>query len=156
MSRLAFDQVVPPDVAPVHHRHLVIGPSHHDHMLDARRLNNREVGVGLERDNFPAAPCAILGNDDPAVRVENSARQRFGGKPAKHHQVDQAEPGARKHCDREFGDHSHVDRNAIALLEPEALQPVGEPAYFGVEIRISEAAGISWLTHPVVGDLIAM
>ena len=46
---LVVDQLVPPLVAPLLHRHLVAGPAQDDGVLHSRRLGQRLVGVPLQR-----------------------------------------------------------------------------------------------------------
>ena len=75
--RLAFHQVVPPDVPAVHH--LVIGaagPVHHHHLLDAGRAVQRVVGVLLERYDAAATVAAVGGDQQPRLRVVDPVAQR--------------------------------------------------------------------------------
>ncbi|OPY03798.1 MAG: hypothetical protein A4E61_01036 [Syntrophorhabdus sp. PtaB.Bin184] len=52
--------------------------------------------------------------------------------------MDHAYPGAGKHGDDELGDHGKIDRSDIALFEAEALEDVGEPVHFPVQIPVGE------------------
>jgi hypothetical protein len=51
-----------------------------------------------------------------------------GREAAEDHRVDGADAGAGEHRDRRLGDHRQVDRDAVALLDPEPLEHVGELA----------------------------
>jgi hypothetical protein len=46
--------------------------------------------------------------------------------------------GAGEHRDGGFGDHRHVNRNAIALVDALALEYVGKFAYFLVQLGVSD------------------
>ena len=53
-----------------------------------------------------------------------------------------------------FGDHRHVDRDAVARLDAELLQHVGELADFAVQILVAQHAGVARLAFPDDGGLV--
>src|SRR5258708_30257043 len=55
--------LVVPDVASGLHVDLAAGTAHHDHVIDAARLGDGGIGVGLQR-NLAAAAQALVGGDD--------------------------------------------------------------------------------------------
>ena len=55
----------------------------------------------------------------------------------------------------QLGDHRHVDRDPVALLDAELAQRVGRPADLGQEIAIGDRPRVARLADPVVGDLVA-
>ncbi len=154
--RLTVDQVVPPDVTPLHHLHAVIGASHDDRVGDVRGRSSASSVFTFSGTTLPPrhAPSWVITTRQSESRIRD--RQGVGGEPAEHDRVDQAEPGAGQHGDRQLRDHPHVDGDPIALAQTEALEPVGEPAHLGGEVGVGDGASVAGLTHPVVGNLVAM
>ena len=77
-------------------------------------------------------------------------------KAAEHDRVRRADAGAREHRDRQLRDHRHVDVDAVALLDPERLERVGEALHLVEQLGIGDGAGVARLALPVVRDLVAL
>jgi hypothetical protein len=69
--------------------------------------------------------------------------------------VHRADPRAREHRDRQLGDHRHVERHAVALLDPERLQPVGGFHDLVEQLRVRDRRAFTdGLSLEEVGDLV--
>src|SRR5438552_12104638 len=65
-----------------------------------------------------------------------------------------SQPGARKHGNRQFGDHRHVQGDAVSRANAKAFKDVGELADLAVQILIAEHAAIARFSFPDDGGLI--
>ena len=63
---------------------------------------------------------------------------RFRREAGEDHRMRGADPGTGQHGDRQFRDHRHVDRDHVALPDPQALQDVGKLADFGVQLAVGQ------------------
>ena len=120
---------------------------HHD-MFDRRRAGHRIVGVSLQRDDVTPPPSTVRGDEDFRLRVVDAVAQRLGGEPAEDHGVGSPNAGTGQHSDRQFGDHRQVDRDAIAPLDPQAFQDVGELADLPQQIAVGQYTFVAGLTLP--------
>ena len=66
-------------------------------------------------------------DDGGGAGIVDARRELVRGEAAEHHRVHGAQPRARQHRDDGFGDHRHVDHDAVALADAEAAQRTGEP-----------------------------
>ncbi len=149
-------QVVPPVVPALDHGRVGVAPVHDDHVLDRRAVTGQGgVDVGLERRRLATAVARVGGDDQPRAGVGAPVDDRVGREAAEDHRVGRPDAGAGEHGDRELGDHRHVDGDAVALLQPEPLQHVGEPLHIGQEFGVGDRAGVAGFALPVVGDLVA-
>src|SRR4029078_2510817 len=78
-----------------------------------------------------------------------------GGDATKDDSVRRPDPGAGEHRDRELGDHRHVDRDPVALADPQLAERVRRLLALPQECGVGYRPGIAWLADPVVGDLVA-
>ena len=93
--------------------------------------------VGHDPPRFEAAG----GRDDRFRRgVVDPDRQFVGGEPAEHDGMDGAQPCNRKHGDRRFGDHRHIDDHPVALADAAGLQDAGEGRHGVAQFAIGEFA----------------
>src|SRR5690606_19091947 len=76
----------------------------------------RIVHHGLEQVGFAPAVSAVGGDEQLGLGVDDAIAQRFGREAAKDDGVDRADAGAGEHGNGRFGDHGHIDDDAIALL----------------------------------------
>jgi hypothetical protein len=76
--------------------------------MATRRVVQRLVHIGFERNFFAAAQAFVCGDDDAAVAIGDPARQRLGAEPGKDDRMDRADPGAGQHGDGGFGHHGQV------------------------------------------------
>jgi hypothetical protein len=116
---LLGDELVVPTVPAGREPVLVAAPPHGDHVLDRRALQERVVGVRLERDDLTPAPRAVGGDQDLGLRVVDPVTQRLRAEPTEHDRMRGPDPGAREHRDRELGDHAKVDVDPVTLADPQ-------------------------------------
>ena len=152
---LAFHQVVPPDVAAVHH--LVVGgagaPEHH-HLLDAGRSVQRVVGVLLEGNDAAASPAPVGGDQQLRLRVVDPVAQGLGAEPPEHHAVGRPDAGAGQHGDGKLGGHGQIDGHPVALPDAQALEPIGELADLAQQVAIGVHLPVPRLALPDDGRLV--
>ncbi len=89
---------------------------------------DRLVGVFLQRNRLAAAQALVGGDDEGRFAVDDAAGQRVRREAAEDDRMDRADARAGEHRIGRFGDHRHVDGDAVALLDAVLLQHVGEPA----------------------------
>ena len=78
----------------------------------------------------------------------NAIDQRIGRKSAENHGMRRADAGAGQHGDRQLGRHAHVDRDAVAFLDPKRLQHVGELLHFAMQLLVGQRADFAGLALP--------
>ena len=122
---LRGNQLVPPHVASLAHLDLVADALEHQHFLDRRALLQRVIDILLELDNLPATPSAVGGDTDFRFGVVDPIGQRLRREAAEDHRMNRADSRARQHRDRRLRHQRHVDRDAVAVLDAEALERVG-------------------------------
>ena len=66
-----------------------------------------------------------------------------------------ANSGARQHRHRKFGNHRHVNGDAVALLKAKALQNIGELLDLFQKIGIGDGALVAGFAFPVIGNAVA-
>ena len=82
--------------------------------------------------------------------------QRLGAEPAEHDRVNRADARAGEHDDGQFGNHRQINRDAVAFLDAERFQHVGELADLLVQLRVGEFYDVVFrLALPEEGDLVA-
>ena len=108
-------QLVPPEIAARLHVDRLIAAVEDDALLDRRRLVEGRIDVLLERHDLAAPPAAVGGDDELGLGVVVAVGDGVGGEAAEDDRVRRADAGTGEHGDRRFGDHRHVDRDAIAL-----------------------------------------
>ena len=69
--------------------------------------------------------------------------------------MDGADARAGQQRDGELRRHAHVDGDAIAFLDAEAFERVGEVLHLGVQLGVSQAANLARLALPDDGGLVA-
>ena len=126
----------------------------HD-VLNRGHVGDRFVGDLLERNDLPAAVPSIGGDEEARLHVVHAIAQRLGAEAAEHHAVDGADSGAGEHGDHELGNQRQVDPDAIAFLDPEPLQDVGERRDLTIQIEIGERAAVARFAFPDERGLVA-
>jgi hypothetical protein len=132
---------VVPMVAALAHPDLVAEMADDDHAGDRAALVQSGVDIGLQRDQFAAAPAAVGGDHEAARAILDAAVQRLGREAAEDDAVDGADPRAGEHRHRRLRDHRHVDGDAVALAGAERLQAVRHPHHLGMQRAIGDGAG---------------
>ena len=81
-------------------------------------------------------------------RVVDAVGDGVGGESAEDDGVDGADARAGEQGDGQLGRHAHVDGDAVAFLDAERLEGVGEFLHFGVQFGVGEAANFAGLAFP--------
>ena len=76
------------------------------------------------------------------------------GESAEDDRVHRTDARAGQQRNREFGTHSHVDGDAIAAFDSEALQHIRKPLHLLVQFAISQPADLTRLALPEQRDLV--
>ena len=95
-------------------------------------------GTTLPRRQPPSAVMTSLALASLLRSATASAREA-----AEDDRVRRADAGAGEHGDRHLGHHRHVDRDAVARLDAERLQDVGELAHLAVQLLVASASRVS-------------
>ena len=151
----AGDEVVVPVVPTVDHLDIGVASVDDDDGLHRRGLAHRSVDIGFQRRGCTPPITSVGSDDDVRLGVVDSIDDRVGREATEDDRVGRADPRAGQHGDGQLGDHRHVDGDAVALLDPEALQGVREPAHLVEQILVGDRAGVAGLTFPVERDLVA-
>ncbi len=106
-------------------------PAHHDTGLDGLSHTLRSARHSLIRVGFHGnrlgSPKGSIGRDQSfAVRIHDPVGQGFSGKSPEDHRMHRPDSGAGKHGHRRFGNHGHVNRYPVALLDAPTFQDVGK------------------------------
>ena len=112
----------------------------------------RLVGGGLEREHLTAPVPAVGGDQHLRLGVVDAVAERLAGEPAEHDAVSGADPRAREHRDRRFGDHRQVDVDPVALLDAQPLEDVREAAHLVEQVLVGDRPGVAGFTLPVERD----
>ena len=99
------------------HGQSAAGAAQHDDVLNGRRFQHRFIDGFLKLDGAPAAVAAIGGDDHLGLAVVDAVHKGRGAEAAEHNGVRGTNARASQHRDRQFGNHGHVDRHAVAGLD---------------------------------------
>ena len=125
-------------VAAVHEWHRLVEAAIDDDDL-LRRMRgeaNRFIDQMLVGNRLAAAHSAVGGDHDFRLRIVDARGKARGSETAEHNGMNGADPHAREHCERSFGDHRHVDKHAVAAAHALAFQRGREAVHLGVELRV--------------------
>ncbi len=138
--RLLRDELVQPQVARRRERDVAAGPLVDDHVANALAAAHAERFIDDHLQRQMLAPTRLLvgGDDRNGAGVDDPLLQRLGREAAEDDRMRGADPCAGLHRDDAFDRHRDVDEDAVALLDPERLQAVGEPADAVVEVAIGD------------------
>ena len=151
------DGVVPPDVDVVVPLDVLAGAAYDQHLVDDVRLRARLVHRRFQRRGCPAAVAAVGGDHDPRLAVLEPGGQGVGGEAPEDHRVGCADARARQHRHDGLGDHRHVDRDPVALLDAEVGQGVGGLGDLVLELGVGDVPRVALgLADPVEGDLVTL
>ncbi len=134
-----LDQIVIPEIA-IAHRDVATGRADDNDFFQPRRVVARRIDIGLERDLLAAAPAFVGGDHQSRSAILDPPGERFGREAAEHHRMDRPDPRAGQDRHRGFGDHRHIDGDAVALGHALGLQRIGEAADVAVQLAIGDAA----------------
>ena len=134
----ALERLVHPHVAARRPADFAAGSLDHQHVLDARRLLQRLVDVGLQRHLAAAAQAFVGGDDNVRLCVLDAPSDRVGREAAEHHRVDGADTGAGEDRIGRLGDHRHVDGDAVAFADAVPIEHVGELVHLLVQLGVGD------------------
>jgi len=124
-------------------------------MIDGVAGMHGFVDGALERDFVAATIAGVLGDDGDAAAVVDAIGDGVGGESAEDDGVNGSDARAGEDGDGEFRRHAHVDGDAVALLDAEGLEGIGEALDFDVHFSVSEATNFPGLAFPDNGGLVA-
>ena len=140
--------VMPPEVPGRSHVHRLTRSLVYDDAFYGRRAGQRLIGILLQRHHRASAIGAVGSNQDAGLGIIDSIAKCFCAEAAKHDIVSYTDTGASQHGDRQFRNHPHVDRRAIAFLDSERLQNIGEAADLVMQHLIADGPNIARLAFP--------
>ena len=155
---LIADDVVPPDVARRVHVDIAAGALVDDDVLDGVAAAHGEglVDRRLERNLAAAAHLAVGRDDGHSARVHDPLLQALGGEAAEHHRVGGADAGAGLHRHHRLDAHGQVDDDAVAGLDAERLQAVGELTDAVIELLVGDLGDRAVVGLEDDGDLVGL
>ena len=112
----------------------------HDDLLIAERLGQRLVGIVLELDLSAAAQSLVGGDDKLRLAIGNAADKRVRREAAEHHGVNGPDARAGQHGKGRFRDHRQIDGDAVAALDAQRLEHIGEDIHLAVKLAIGDVA----------------
>src|SRR5690606_24808508 len=129
------------------------------HLFDVRaRLfgyRNGLVGVLLEGDRPAAAQALIRCDDEVRLAVHDASCKRIRGEAAENDGMNCTDASTGEHRHGCFGDHRHVDGDAVTLLDAAGLQHVRKLADVGIKLTVGDyAVFLRVVTLPDDSDLI--
>ena len=147
---------MPPLVAALDHRHVLLGALHHQHRVHsgAGTIGQGSIDGWLQRNRLVFTETAIGGDDSLYIAINQSIPQRLGREPAEHHGMGCPNTGTREHRDRRFRDHRHIKRHQVPLTKAHGLQGIGGLTDLGVQFSIGEPTHITRLSLPDQGCFI--
>ena len=130
LTAMVLEQLVDEEIATRHERRLggilpgIALPDQDlgDVLTQFLRGPHRDVGIRLVIDQRAVAPVAVHRDQQPAARILNARPARLAAEPAEHLRVDDAQPRARQHGDRQLRDHRHVQGDPVTGLEAQAAE----------------------------------
>ena len=121
---------------------LAAGAAHHEALLDRGAVLQRGIDIGLQRHLLAAAQALVRGDDDVGIAILDAAGQAVGREAAEHHRMDRADARAGQHGVGRFGDHRHVDGDAVAALDAERLQHIRHAADLLVRLAVGDVLAL--------------
>ena len=145
---------VPPDIPAGLHDDCGSGALVDDYGLNGRAFGKSFVGDGFELYFGAAAVAAVLGEKGNAGGVVDAVDEGLRGEASEDDRVDGAYAGAGKESDGEFGGHTHIDGDPVALLDAVEFEDIGEALDLSVEFGVGDAADFAGFALPEDGDLV--
>ncbi len=145
---LRVDNIMPPHVTPLGHRHLTAGTAEHQALLHARRLGEGFV-YGLFQWQNLAASIQPIGSDHQfRGRVIVSIGDRLGTEASEDDRVNRTEPCTGEHRDGQLRSHRHVDADDVTLAYAELRERLGALSHFDLEIAVRKLPLIAGFALP--------
>jgi hypothetical protein len=132
-----------------------LGALHHQHVFDAGHGITGESLIygGFEGNHLVFAEAAIGGNHQLGFGILQPVFQGLGTEPPKHDGMGSANAGAGQHGNGRFGNHWHINADAISFFNPQLLHHIGNLAHLVVQLGIGQSAGIAQVHLPKLGRL---
>ena len=135
-------QVVPPEIAArLHVDRLIAGAADDDHFSTVGDFSRAASTFCLSGTILPAPPAAVGGDDELGLGVVVAVGDGVGAEAAEDDRMRRADAGAGQHGDGQLGDHRHVDGDAVARLDAELLEDVGELADLAMQVLVASGRG---------------
>ncbi len=155
------NRLVPPNVTVGVPLDLLAGALDNQHVLNRELLafatiSEGCIDSGLERGCFALAVPTVGGDDKLCASVVNAGAQAVSAEAAENDRVHRAQPGNRLHRDDCFGDHRHVNGNAVALADAECGQQVCCALDLFGELGIRDRAAVARLALKVERNAVAV
>ena len=119
-----------------------------DHVLDGRTMFSGLIDDLLELDLAPPAIAAVGGDDDLTSAVIDAVADGVRRKSGKDHSVRRPDAGTGEHGDGQGRDKRHIQGHAIAGLYAEALEHVGKPRDFLMQLKVRDGLDLAGLAFP--------
>ncbi len=144
-GRLVGDDVVQPEVAAGDDVDVGAGAFVDDDVFQgvAAAHGDGFIDDGFQGQVLAAADLFVGGDDGDCASVDDAFLQRFGGKAAEHYRVRSTDARAGLHGDDTFDRHRHVDHDAVALLDAEGFEAVGELAHLVVQFPVGDSGDLT-------------
>ena len=117
-------------------------------------VNQRFVGVLLQRHDGTSTIAAVRCNQHLCLRVVNPIAQRLCAEATEHNTVRGADAVTGVHRDNQLRHHAHVKADAVTFLDAELLQNIGELVDLPPHVPIGEHALVAWLSFPDNGGFV--
>ncbi len=145
VGRSVGHQFVPPKIAAGLHLDRLIAAIHDHAFLDCGRFGQRGIDVLLQRHDLAAPPAAVGRDDQLRLGVVVALGHGVGGEAGEDDRVCGPDARTSQHGDGGLGNERHVDGDAVAGLDAELLEGVGELADFAVQVLVAQHARIARL-----------
>ncbi|GBD17695.1 hypothetical protein HRbin27_00180 [bacterium HR27] len=137
-------EIVPPQITLRPHRRLGRTPAEDDDALDARHAaRQRLIDDVLEPDLTPAAPGNVGGKDRARTSHAEPVSECASAEPGEHHDVDGADTRRCEHESDRFRAGRHVDADAVATLDAQAVECGSDTPDETPELRVRVGAALA-------------
>ena len=129
-------QIVIPMIAADFHRHFMSHAFDNDHVLHGRTAFDRFIHRSFQLDDLPVLKSAVAGDDQLRLAVIDAALKRVHAEAAEDDRMNRADLGASQHRKSNFGNASHIDRDAVAFIDAHGFDDICHAADFAVEQEV--------------------
>ena len=151
-----FLQIMPPMVAPCFHVDGFFCSLNDQDIFDAGGMviGDRRINLILEGHCFIFAEPPIGSNHQFGFGIFEATAESFGTKPPKDHSVGRTNPRTGEEGNDGFGDHWHINSDAIAFFDPQFFHGVGELTNLMVQLGVGEGTRVTGFPFPDEGGFI--
>ncbi|MPL84631.1 hypothetical protein SDC9_30596 [bioreactor metagenome] len=141
VGRDVVHQIEQVDVAALHPGDLVAGALDDEAAHLVRAVQQRRIGIGLERRLAAAARGSVGGDDQLCTAVVDAVRQRVGREAGEDDRMDRTDAGAGEHRIGRLRDHRQVDHHAVAAHDALRQQHVRHPVHLLGQLLVGDVLG---------------